>query len=205
MHNHKFSRTFVRFSAKLSAFLPSVFWILLIYGFDEALPAGITVISAVIHELGHEAYLVLGKNNNLELRTTLSGFRIKKARTGSYLTDAFTYASGPIANIFAAVIIMPFKLFPDEYKTLFIDLNLITAASNLLPVRSYDGYGIITSLLKHYGTEDKYLPIVDNISFSIIVFLALLSLYIVGKVGGSYWMAGLFIILLIGEVAERIK
>ena len=205
MHNHKISHLFLQFSIKISTFLPSVFWILLIYGFDEALPAGLTIICAVLHELGHEAYLLIAKNSSLEIRTTLSGFRIKKKRTGSYLTDTLTYASGPIANILAAVIILPFNFFPAEYKLLFINLNLVTAASNLLPIRSYDGYGIIVSLLKHYGKEDVYLPAVDNISFALIIFLTLLSLYIVGKIGASYWMAGLFTILLVSEVTERIK
>ncbi len=177
----------------------------MIYGFDEAVPAGLTIICAVLHELGHEAYLLIGSGDKLKIRTTLSGFRIKKNHSSPYLSDALTYASGPMANILAAAMCCPFNIFTSEYKLLFINLNLITAASNLLPIRSYDGYGIIVSLLKHYGKEEHFIPFINNFSFVLIVFLTLLSLYIVGKVGSSYWMAGLFIVLLVGEVSERLK
>lgn len=205
MHNHKFLRFFTRFSSQLTVFLPSLFWLLLIYGFDEALPAGLTIICALLHELGHEAYFLLGKGEKLRIRTTLSGFRIKKRHSDSYLTDAFLYAAGPLANLAAILLFLPIRLFPDEYKELFINLNLITALSNLLPIKSYDGYGIMLSLLRFLNKEDNYLAILDMISFACTIFLAFLSLYIVGKVGNCYWMAGLFIISLVGEVSERLK
>ncbi len=205
MHNHKSMRANVQIFKQIMAFLPSLFWLLLIYGFDEPLPAGITVICALLHELGHITFLLLKNNGKLHIRSTLSGFRIKRYLTHSYIEDAWLYASGPIANILSAVLILSFPNLPYDYKELFISLNLVTAISNLLPIRTYDGYGIIFSLLMHYEAKDTFLSLLYIVSFFLTAILSFLSLYIVSRIGNSYWMAGLFIVMLVGEVSERLK
>ena len=204
MHFNKFNRTFLHFCDQISSFLPLLFWILLIYGFADSESASVTILAAVIHELGHELYAFLNRGKTFRLRGTLSGFRIKKSSHASYLFDAGLYAAGPVANLISAALVMAFPLHP-TYKSLFITIGLATAASNLFPIEGYDGYGVISSLIKHFGKEERLLPVLQNTSFVFLILITWFSLYIVGKIGDSFWMAGLFLISLIGEVSKRMN
>ena len=205
MHIHKFFRLILRFSRFITLFLPSLFWLLLVYGFDETYIAGATVLVAVVHECGHEAYFFFRQGKASDLRSSLSGFRIKKASNTSYLADTAIYAAGPAANIITGALSLLAVPFSYGYAELFALVNLVTAFSNLLPIEGYDGYGIINSLLHHFGKEERFLPALDGISFSLISSLTFISLYIVTRVGDSYWMAGLFLISLIREVSKRVN
>lgn len=204
MHFNKFYRTFFNLCNQISGFLPLLFWILLIYGFADSESATITVLAALIHECGHELYIFLSRGGTFHLRSSLSGFRIKKGLHSSYLFDTGLYAAGPMANLISVILVLLFPLSPD-YKSLFAAIGLATAISNLLPIEGYDGYGILSSLIKHFGKEERYLPVLQNLSFFLLIILTWLSLYIVGKIGDSFWMAGLFLISLVGEVSKRMK
>ena len=205
MHNHKTKRFFLQNISRLTGFLPSLFWILLIFGFDDVPVALVTVLCALIHELGHAAQIKLNKNSKIGLRTTLCGFRMKRNSHGSYLSDAMIYFSGPLYNFISALVINLLQLFNINIKQLFTTVSLATAFSNLLLIKGYDGYGIARSLACHFGKEEKIIPLLDAVSFCFLISLTFISLYIVTRIGSSYWMAGLFIISLIREIADRLK
>lgn len=206
MHNHKFLRLFLSFSTRITSFLPSLFWLLLIFGFDEPSVSAITILAALIHEAGHELCAYLNNGHTLSLRTSFSGFKIKQGQNSSYLSDVLLYASGPMANFAVALAVFLFPAFNQtEFCSCFCTINLATGLSNLLPVRGYDGYGILSSLIKKYSIEEGFNSLLDNISFLLIIFFTFLSLYIVARIGSSYWMAGIFIFSLVGEVCNRIK
>lgn len=205
MHNHKTKRLFLQNVNRLLSFLPSLFWILLVFGFDESPVAWVTIASALIHEIGHAIQIMLKSNAKIHLRTTLCGFRMKGSRHTSYLSDTLVYFGGPMFNFIAAVLtcFLPFNNL--KIKQLFTVVNIATAVSNLLPIKGYDGYGIIYSLAFHFGIDHKILPILDFISFQLLVILTFVSFYIVTRIGSSYWMAGLFAVSLIREINEHLK
>lgn len=189
----------------MTAFLPSLFWLLILFGLDKPSVAAATVLAALIHELGHELAAFLNKGYVLGIRTDLSGFRIKNTATSSYLSDIILYSGGPLANIAAGLIILIIPFEAKDYPALFSTVNIMTAISNLLPIRGYDGFGILSSLIHLRSREDRFMPLLHNISFIFIIAFTFLSLYIVGRIGGSYWMAGLFLILLTEETGARLK
>lgn len=205
MHNHKIIRFFLQKFNRLIGFLPSLFWVLLIFGFDDIPVAFVTILCALIHELGHAVQIKLNNNSKIGLRTTLCGFRMKRERHASYLSDAMIYFSGPLYNFISAILIALLPFFNIYIKQLFTTVSLATAFSNLLPIKGYDGYGIACSLACHFGKEGEILPLLDNVSFCFLIGLTFVSLYIVTRIGSSYWMAGLFIISLIREIADRLK
>ncbi len=205
MHIHKSRPTFLPILILVSRFLPAFFWILIIFGFDDFNVAALTLLCVGIHELGHGVRIRIIQGARAGLKTTLSGFRMSRQKHISYLADASVYLAGPISNLLAIPIFISLPFFSYEIKKLFFALSLATSLSNLLPIKGYDGYGIISSLSCHFGTEERVLPILRRVSFALILFLCLLSFYIVAKIGSSYWMAGLFVISLIKEIAESLK
>ena len=204
MHINKTTHVFTRFLRFVSGFLPSLFWILIIFGFDESPIALITILAAVIHELGHIIYLKKHTNTKTEIRSTFNGFRIKQNYLASYKSDALLYAAGPFFNIISALVIFIVPI-PLEFRKLFCIISVATALSNLLPIKGYDGYGIIRSLALKSNKNKKIQQMLDKTSFSLVVFLTFLSLYIVTRIGASHWMACLFMLLLIREVSEKLK
>ncbi len=203
MHNNKLFRQFVRISGLITSILPILFWLLIIYGFDDPCTAGITVSAAIIHECGHFVHILISSKKKAEFRGDLSGFRIKKSSNTSYIYDILLFASGPMANIITAVILLPFSRI-NQYIFFFAVINFTTAISNLLPIHGYDGYGILISFIKMHSDSEKLITFLDIISFSLITFISFLSLYILARIGDSYWIAGLFLFSLVKEVSRKI-
>ncbi len=205
MHNNKNLSLFIKISNQFLLFLPILFWIFIIYGFDDPDIAGITIISAVLHECGHILFIIFCGKGKYRLRGDLSGFRIKKRTQTSYTWDALLFASGPATNFAASFFgALLLGLFSSSSAELWIIINLTTAFSNLIPIHGYDGYGIISCLIKSSGYENILSAVLDALSLMLTAALALISLYIVARLGDSYWPAGLFIILLIKEVKRSL-
>lgn len=199
MHNHEFFHFLTRFLRSACSFMSVIFWLLLIYGFDEPCTAGLTVASALIHETGHILYSSLFSRRAVVLRGAVNGLRLGATRHVSYREQMLTYASGPLANLAAAAASLPLLPLSEGYVTLFILLNLATAVSNLLPVKGYDGYGIIVTALHSRGLGTR--P-VEALSFFIKCFTTVLALYLMEKLGEGYWLFGVFFFSLIEEMKE---
>ena len=205
MHNHKKHHTFLHFLKLLLLYLPSLFWILLIFGFDTPYIAVLTILAALIHECGHIGYLLSNKSNDPKLKFHISGFRITSRKTNSYLSDAHLYFAGPAANFVTAAVTRPFVHSYGDYAFMFLTINLATAISNLLPIKGYDGYGAIRSLLHHCDAKEAFFVSLDTVSLIFTTFISFLSLYVMARIGDGYWTAGLFIISLIKEASESLK
>ena len=192
---------FARFLEVAGAVLSVFFWIFLLFGFDDTSTASLTVVAALIHELGHEVGLVLiGKPPRLP-RARLHGFKINARVVLSYKDEILVCAAGPLANLTACLI---GALFSSEYVRLFSAVNLITALSNLLPLRSYDGYRIISAALAEHGWEAGR-RILDALSFFIATVATFVSLYFIDRLDVGYWIFGVFFIFLIKEIKNSIN
>ena len=171
----------------------TVLWIVLMLGFSDIKTAFSTLLAAVIHELGHTTILlVLGKNFSFP-RAVASGFRIKTSMQLSYKEEIAVAIGGPAINI--ALFVFLIKSFPE-----FALINLITAISNLLPMKDFDGYRIISASLSVFGgadISDKIMPHVTVFFSSLLVFF---SLFMIMVSNGGYWIFFIFFVVLIKEI-----
>lgn len=180
--------------------LPMLFWILLIFGFDLPYIAIMTLITAIIHELGHilATCKIIG---NFKLKSAIGGLRLSTKIGISYKNEIIISASGPLANLFVFLLLLPFFKFNDYLLTFGI-INLLTAFSNLLPIESYDGYRIILSFGMLFGFGDTFIGILQKLSFVLLSLLSFIALYLMKKADVGYWIFFIFIAILIKTITR---
>ena len=203
MHNNEYKGRFLAFSTRVLGFFSILFWVLLIYGFEEPYVAGVTVIAAVIHELGHIA--VIGVSGGGRVRGALSGLRIRKKSFLSYKEDFRLAAAGPLANTVSAAAALPFLGLSEEYVGTFISVSLATAAANLLPVRGNDGYNMIFAVLAEGECAERGFAVLNFVSRGITLSLCVVALYLMDRVGEGYWIFAVFYLSLLGELGRGLQ
>ena len=181
--------------------LPIVFWVSVIFGFDVPYVAGLTIISAVIHELGHfgAIYVLSGKGN--APRGHSSGFRIKRSESLPYYKEMLILLCGPLANILLFVVFLPFGKALNGYCKLFGLISLATGLSNLLPFEGYDGYGILSELFKSRGKEE-YIAVLNKLSFAMSAIATFIALHFIDKLGEGYWIFCLFFLKTVSKLGD---
>ena len=177
--------------------LPLLFWFTVMLGFDRRYIAVLTVLTAILHELGHLiAYLLVMGKIPLPFATP-TGFRIKIVRMLSYKEEAITALGGPLINLFLFLI---FSASKTPYLNDFALINLFTCISNLIPIKSYDGYRIsfcvLCALLSPQNTE-AVLSVVSTVASATLTFISLLLIL---KLGEGYWIFGIFFASLLGNI-----
>ena len=202
MHNNEKTSCLHALLRVINQFLPVLFWITLMLGFEEPRIAILTIISALVHEGGHLAYLKLKLKSDSNLRGVLSGFRIRPSATLSYREEAMLYLSGPIANLCVAVALLPWR---SELARLSLVLNLATALSNLLPIEGYDGYGAIRAILEKGGPTGPGVRLLELISTAIIFSLCILSIYFIDRFGTGYWIFAIFFASMLKQLGKWLK
>lgn len=205
MHINEIRGTILAVLHLAEQLLSVLFWILLIYGFDEPVTAGLTVIAAVIHECGHEGYLFFAGARSGRVRGRLFGFGIGGAVKRGYGDEIMLYLSGPLANVALAAIFFLLRGALGEYALLGALLNLVTAASNLLPVEGHDGYGIIRTLLDRHAAPRALYRVLESVSFGITVLACFLALYLLGVTGDGYWIFAVFFSGMLSSMSKRLK
>jgi Zn-dependent protease len=161
-----------------------------------------SLICALIHEFGHLVCIFIIGKTKLNLRGAINGFRIKSSGMYSYKEEMLIYLSGPIANITSFLICCIFSLVTTKNFILIGIVHLITAFSNLLPIKGYDGYGALRAIIGNREFSDKALYILSLISTSLIFSFCVLSLYIIDRLNGGYWIFAVFFVSMIKEFKE---
>ena len=201
MHNNKIFKGRVKLTEIIVRIFSALFWILVMLGLEGVEGALLTLIAVVIHELGHmTALFVLGHGGSMPL-PRMPGFSIKVRATLSYKEDIAVAAAGPLANLITVLILLPLG----QAAGPMIIISVLTAISNLLPVRGYDGYRILTSVIAISGTERFFGRLPDTLSFVTAMSAVLLSLYFIYAFDAGYWIFGVFFIFLLGEVKKSLK
>lgn len=185
--------------------LPILFWALLMFGFDAPFMAILTIVSALIHELGHLCVLkLLNKGDFHSVYGRIFGFGIP-IRNLSYKEELLVALGGPFINILFGVL---FTILPQanaflSYLRLFGILNIMTALSNILPIESYDGYRILHSLIAIFSKDyERGESVLFSLSFLFSAILCLLSLYLILKIGEGYWIFAVFFSILLTSIAK---
>lgn len=193
-------KRFIKFLDILCSILPTLFWVLVLFAFEEKFLAIITLLCALIHECGHLICIILIQKGDFTFRSVINGFRIRAHGVRSYDEEIIIYLSGPIANVFAFFICFFMAI---TINTVFITtaiVNLVTALSNLIPIRGYDGYGAIRAAIKKRGVHDGALKILATVSSALIFTFCVFSLYLIDRYSGGYWIFAVFFVSMIKEL-----
>ncbi|MBR2467072.1 MAG: hypothetical protein IKB38_09125 [Clostridia bacterium] len=205
MHNHKKTSIFAYIRGIIDSVLTVAFWTILIFAFDDAYTAVATLTAALAHEAGHKlAFFFFDSKASLPL-PRLSGFRIKSRERLSYGKDIICAAAGPFTNIFICFLGLPILFKSPEAYCVFAVVNVATAATNLLPIKGYDGYKLLRSLALLFGDGRFFINIIEIFSFLSICLLTFISLYFIKSFGEGYWIFGVFFFSMISEIGRRLK
>ena len=181
--------------------LPLFFWIFLIFGFDIPYIAILTIISALIHEMGHIT-AILCLRGEYEIPTgRIFGFRIRRRDSLSYKSECILLAAGPIMNLAVFLVCFPFRTGLGGYIGMLGLINLATALSNLIPVEGYDGYGILEQILTSRNLMGG-LRVLECTSFLFSVAASFISLYLIDKADAGYWIFAVFFAMMISKLKK---
>ncbi len=188
--------------------LSIVFWVLVIFGFDTVGVAILTLICAVIHEIGHISVLLLLKKKTKKLpNAKIYGLRIG-VKELSYIEEISVALGGPIINLFVAIAAFLHRGFGPaaDYMQLFGFLNLMTMATNLFPITEHDGYKIIEATTMMFSKNpNKTKRLLSAMSFTLCMLMCFIALYFMLKIGEGYWIFAIFISTVISEIRTAIK
>lgn len=182
--------------------LPIAFWTVLIFAFDKPYVAILTLLSALIHELGHISALIL-LSKKYRFFGVASGFRLSANGGLSYKEELVVAIFGPLVNIILFLLTRhspPFSF--SHYARTFGLINLFTAISNLIPIESYDGYRIAECIINEYCPDAISSSFLHAVSFVFSSTLCLAALYLIRSFNGGYWIFFIFLASLVKAIAK---
>lgn len=181
--------------------LPIIFWVSLIFGFDAPYIAILTIISAVLHELGHCIAIRILAGRSAQVRGHATGFRIKCCESLSYRDRIIILLGGPMVNILVFLATLPYGYALHGYVRALGIVNLVTGISNLMPFEGYDGYGAICEALRYFGKTEA-VKLIEMLSFVLSVAVTFGSLYLIERFGEGYWIFGLFFLTVLSKLVN---
>ena len=199
MNIHEKKRA-VRVLSSLERLLTLLFFLLLLFGFDAPALAVMTLLSALMHAGGHLLVLYALGIRGGHFRTRLNGFVCTPARTLSYREEILVAAGGPLTNLAFALLFFLLRPLGNEFFSSFALCEFLTALSNLIPVRGYDGERILSAHLALHGYMGSF---AERLSFFFTVAFVFLSLALIGTLGEGYWLFGVFFVSMLLSLRER--
>ena len=181
--------------------LPIIFWLSLIFGFDSPYIAILTVISAVLHEIGHSVAISLLSDGGVAIKGHPTGFRIKRSGMMTYKGEIAVLLAGPTVNLGIFILTLPFGNLLFGYVRIFGYINLATGVSNLLPFEGYDGYGALVMLFRSKGKEHLTRRL-EMLSFILSILVTFAALHLIDVFGEGYWIFGLFFFTVLSKLAN---
>ena len=153
---------------------PSTIIFLLILSLSGAGYEGIiTLICALLHELGH--YVASRLCRAEPTRIVIYPFgadMVLPVGLRSYKSDIFIALSGPLINIILFVLGITL-----HFSDFFCACNLALAFINLMPIRGLDGGTVLHNVLLSFLTPKTAERIVLAVTFAVLFFLYLFSVY----------------------------
>ena len=184
--------------------LMTLFWLLLLLAFNAPPLAMLTLLCALLHELGHiTAAALLGRRTGAPMERP-NGLLLPLQGSLSYVEECFVAAMGPIANLLVALLCLLARPLGHSFFSTFAILSLFTAVANLLPVGGYDGERMLRSLLSLRLDAVRAHAVCAALSLGLSAVLTLVSLYGMLRVGGGYWIFGVFFATLLVEIKRSL-
>ena len=137
-------------------------------------------LAVAVHELGH---IIASKLCGIQLYECNIGIYgaglTPRNMKYSYKDEIFLCACGPLINILSAIVFVPvYHVFPFPIILYFILSSLVLASLNLLPIKDFDGGRIFFSVLCLIAEPILAERIIMTVSFILILFLWLVSVYL---------------------------
>ena len=148
----------------------------------------VTLIAALLHELGHLLAARLLKIPLGELRLGFLGARIEvRGRMLSYGEEWLLCAAGPLTSLaFAAAGSLFWQVW--QASRLFSCASLVLGILNLLPIRTFDGGRMLECLLSACLGERALETVMRLCSFSFLLALWGISVYFLLRAGDGLSM-----------------
>ncbi len=149
----------------------------------------LALLAAALHELAHIGAARLCRIRLCELRLGIFGAALQTYENiSSYLGEILTALAGPLFNIVSGVAICLLwgaHLAEHEFLMMFAFSSLFLGTLNLLPVKDFDGGRILYCLLEYCFSPRVAISTLKLLSFTVILSLWLLSVYLLLRLGAS--------------------
>lgn len=182
-----------KFLTFILSLLSSLFWFVLMLSFSGAEMTFLTLLCAIVHEVGHMLVLLFLNKDFSFPKAVTSGFRIKTNSELSYRDEILVALGGPAINLVLFLSLISFM------PTLAV-INLVTAISNLLPLKDFDGYKIIYDLISLFIGCQASERVMPHITVAVSAVMVFLSLFMIMASNGGYWIFFIFFIVLIKQI-----
>lgn len=143
------------------------------------------ILAVTVHELGHVIAARLCGISPDQFKLGFLGATIVVQRSlYSYMKECIMCIGGPLANFLSALIIYPFcdtSLLCRSFWLYSLSLGIL----NLLPIKSFDGGRIFSSLLLCKLSPKTVESILNFTSFILIFTLWSVSIYLLLKISSS--------------------
>ncbi len=159
-----------------------LFLILLYFSPDSFLPL---ILAVTLHELGHLLAARICGIAIGELKLNILGAAIIPANTlYSYKKELILCIGGPAANLLSALVTSPLKN-SSPFLAQFWLYSISLAMLNLMPIKTFDGGRIFSSLLLCKLPLKAAEKILSFVSFAFIFTLWCISVYLLLKISSS--------------------
>jgi stage IV sporulation protein FB len=161
--------------------------LILIFG-DNSKYSTIALLVAFIHEAGHiiAAYFLKMKFDSFSIN--LFKFNIGIALPmHSYKKELLLSLAGPAANLLSGIIAIHIyvNFHSNEFVIFGAVASFFLAILNLMPIKDFDGGRIFICLLAPKFNLYTIECILDVLSFSLVLFLWIVSIYLMLRIGAS--------------------
>ena len=183
------------------SFLPVCFFVMLMLSLNNLAICILTILSAMLHEIGHIfAFIIIKRGAPSFPKAVLNGLKLYTGADLSYSEELIITLAGPLMNIVVFLFTLPFFSLSGYIFTFGI-INLFSCISNLIPIKSYDGYGILRAFvfLRFSLPRSEILELISLISASLITLISAVAIFIIGE---GYWLFIVFFIHLLKEILK---
>lgn len=189
---------------RLESILTTLFWVLLLLGFNAPPLAMMTVLCAAMHEGGHLVALwCVGRRARLPIARP-NGFLLPTDRPLSYRAEALVLAAGPLVNLLTAALFLLLQPLGRAFFRTFACVSLLTGLANLLPLGGYDGQRLVYIALCLFRDSACAEAVCRKLTFATSATLSFLSLYLIWRTDAGYWLFGVFFAALLSEMHTRL-
>ncbi len=159
-----------------------------------------TIISSMLHEIGHLAIMLILKNKPEKIRFELTGINIirNQDKKISSKKEVLIALGGPLMNLFIVTICcIILSTYDNDSILIFSGINLILMIFNLLPIKKLDGgLALYHSLSKKFDLNFTYLILkVTSIIFILIIFVWGIYIFIVSRYNISLIIIAIFLVI----------
>ena len=159
-----------------------------------------TILSSMLHEIGHLVMMLILKNNPAKVRFELTGINIIRNQEIGISTKNEIWISlgGPFVNFIIVIICCAILcVYDNDLILTFACINLILMIFNLLPIKKLDGGNVLYRLLsRNYDLNFSYLVLkVTSIIFISLIFMWGVYIFIVSKYNISLIIIAIFLVI----------